>query len=162
MNKAFLTVGMIFLGLIAFLLINVISNYSTGSELDYYLVKETAESSMQDAVDMSYYRQTGQIRMDKDEFVESFLRRFADSVDMTRGYRIGFYDLNETPPKVSIKVESSTVLSFDNSKIDMVTTMDGILQTKYKHNQYTTNSNNNQYSAKNCNKIPNTCLEGSE
>ena len=52
MNKAMLTVGIILLSLVALLMINVISNYSTGSELDYYLLKETTEASMSDAVDV--------------------------------------------------------------------------------------------------------------
>ena len=56
MNKGMLTVGIIILALMGLLLINVISNYSTGSELDYYLVKETVEASIEDAVDVKYYR----------------------------------------------------------------------------------------------------------
>ena len=94
MNKGMLTVGIIILALMGLLLINVISNYSTGNELDYYLVKETTEAAIEDAIDIKYYRDNGAIRMDKDKFVESFLRRFADSVDNTRNYKIGFYDLN--------------------------------------------------------------------
>ena len=46
MNKGMLTVGIILLSLIALLLINVLTNFSTGSELDYYLVKETADAAM--------------------------------------------------------------------------------------------------------------------
>jgi len=56
MNKGMLTVGVILLSLIALLLINVLSNYSTGSELDYYLVKETTDAAMVDAIDESYLR----------------------------------------------------------------------------------------------------------
>ena len=41
MNKGMLSVGIILLSVIALLLLNVLSNYSTGGELDYYLVKET-------------------------------------------------------------------------------------------------------------------------
>lgn len=52
MNKGMLTVGIIMLSLMALLLINVISNYSTGGELDYYLVKETTEAAMEDAIDL--------------------------------------------------------------------------------------------------------------
>ena len=47
MNKGMLTVGIILLSLIALLLINVISNYSTGGELDYYLLKETTQMSLE-------------------------------------------------------------------------------------------------------------------
>ena len=88
MNKGMLTVGVIMLAIMALLLINVISSYSTGGELDYYLVKETTEAAMEDAVDMEYYRLNALYRMDKEKFVESFLRRFADSVDNTRSYDI--------------------------------------------------------------------------
>ena len=89
MNKGMLTVGIIILALMALLLINVISNYSTGSEVDYYLVKETANAAMQDSIDYLYYRKNGLIRMDKEEFIESFLCRFADSVNDRRSYKIG-------------------------------------------------------------------------
>lgn len=139
MNKGMLTVGIIMLAVMALLLINVISSGSSGSELDYYLVKETTEASMIDAIDVSYYRQTGQLRMDKDKFAESFLRRFADSVDNTRNYKIGFYDMNETPPKVSVKVDSSTVLSFEGSSALISTNIDSILESKYENDQYTEN-----------------------
>ena len=112
MNKGMLKVGIILLSIITLLLINVLTNYSTGSELDYYLVKETTDAAMEDAIDTYYLRTCGVYRLDKEKFVESFLYRFADSVDNTRSYTIGFYDINEVPPKVSVKVDSLTALSF--------------------------------------------------
>lgn len=146
MNKGMLTVGIIILALMGLLLINVISNYSTGSELDYYLVKETAEAAMEDAIDVKYYRDNYALRIDKDKFVESFLRRFADSVDNTRYYRIGFYDLNEVPPKVSIKVDSSTVLSFDSQSLIMSTQYDGIVESTREEDYYMTQENSDNTS----------------
>lgn len=131
MNKGMLTVGIILLSLMALLLINVISNYSTGGELDYYLVKETTEAAMEDAVDLEYYRLNSLIRIDKEKFVESFLRRFADSVDNTRSYYISFYDINEVPPKVSVKVDSLTVLSFSGEAANISTNVDAIIETDY-------------------------------
>ena len=132
MNKAMLTVGIIILSLATLLMINIISNYSSGSELDYYLVKETSEAAMVDAIDVKYYRENGLLRIDKEKFVESFVRRFADSVDTTRNYQLSFYDLNEVPPKVSVKVDSSTVLSFKGSDLKMSTKLDAILENTYK------------------------------
>ena len=73
MNKGMLTVGMIVLAISALVLINVITNSSTGSELDYYLVKETAEAAIEDAIDIKYFRDNGTIRMDSEKFVENFL-----------------------------------------------------------------------------------------
>lgn len=139
MNKAMLTVGIIILSLATLLMINIISNYSSGSELDYYLVKETSEAAMVDAIDVKYYRENGLLRIDKEKFVESFVRRFADSVDTTRNYQLSFYDLNEVPPKVSIKVDSSTVLSFKGSNLEMSTQLDAILENTYKTDPLVTN-----------------------
>ena len=90
MNKGMLTVGIILLSLIALLLINVLTNFSTGSELDYYLVKETADAAMEDAVDQVYLRTCGLYRIDKEKFVENFVYRFATNVDNTRNYNIKF------------------------------------------------------------------------
>lgn len=139
MNKGMLTVGIILLSLIALLLVNVLTNYSTGSELDYYLVKETTDAAMEDAVDDVFLRECGLHRIDKEKFVESFLYRFANSVDSTRDYKINFYDINEVPPKVSVKIDSLTVLSFnakENGKktkeaADITTSYNAILETPY-------------------------------
>ena len=141
MSKGMLTVGIIILALAALLMINVISNYSTGSELDYYLVKETTDAAMEDAIDYTFLRTCGLYRIDKEKFAESFIYRFANSVDGTRGYRIRFYDINEVPPKVSVKVDSTTSVSAGNIKDkgdvtqgDISTSYDAILETKYLTN----------------------------
>ena len=142
MNKGLLTVGIIFLSLIALLLINVLTNFSTGGELDYYLVKETADASMKDAIDPIYYAKCGLYRIDKEKFVENFIYRFADNVDNTRDYELRFYDINEVPPKVSIKVDSLTVLGFkakngdktETKGANISTSYDVILETNYHTN----------------------------
>lgn len=135
MNKGMLTVGIILLSVIALLLLNVLTNFSTGGELDYYLVKETTDAAMEDAIDYGYYRNCGLYRIDKEKFVENFVYRFAKSVDNTRNYDIKFYDINEVPPKVSIKVDSLTVLSFNSDKgktaADISTSYDAILESNY-------------------------------
>ena len=137
MNKGMLTVGIIFLAVIALLLINVLTNFTTGGELDYYLLKETTDAAMTDAIDIAYYRENQLPRIDKEKFVESFLRRFANSVDTTRSYSIKFYDINEVPPKVSVKVDSLTVLSFDGKAANISTKVDSILETKNIGDPYT-------------------------
>ena len=137
-----LTVGIIFLALIALLLLQVLNNYSTGSELDYYLVKETTDAAIEDSLDKVFYSTCGVYRLDKEKFVESFVYRFVNSVDGTRSYTIGFYDINEVPPKVSIKVNSMTALNVragtnDSGKeinADISTSYDAILETKYLTN----------------------------
>ena len=136
MNKGILTVGIILLSVIALLMINVLTNFSTGSELDYYLLKETTDAAMEDAIDLVYLRTCGLYRIDKEKFVENFIYRFANGVDSTRDYEIRFYDINEVPPKVSVKVDSLTVLGVkvDNGQAeaaDITTSYDAILETNY-------------------------------
>ena len=102
-------------------------------------MKETAEAAMIVAIDVKYYRENGLLRVDKEKLVESFLRRFADSVDNTRNYQVAFYDLNEVPPKVSVKVDSSTVLSFNGDNLEMSTHLDAILENTYDEDPLVTN-----------------------
>lgn len=104
MNKGMLTAGIILLSVIALLLINVLTNYSSGSELDYYLVKETTNAAMTDAIDYDYLRTCGLPRIDKEKLVESFILRFANNVDGSRGYKISFYDINEVLQRLVLKL----------------------------------------------------------
>ena len=119
MNKGMLTVGIILLSIIALLLINVLSNYSTGSELDYYLLKETTDASMADALDNTYLRTCGLYRIDKEKFVESFLYRFASNVDATREYKIGFYDI---PKYIKQTLDAHT--SIENATLEQILEVD--------------------------------------
>lgn len=137
MNKGMLTVGIILLAVIALLLINVLTNFSTGGELDYYLLKETTDAAMVDAIDTGYLRDNQLPRIDKEKFVESFLRRFAENVDATRTYDIKFIDLNEIPPKVSVKIDSNTVLTYNNETTTISTQIDQIVETEAKKDAYT-------------------------
>ncbi len=127
-----LTVGIILLSIIALGVINVIQNYTTGQELDYYLLKETTEAAMEDAVDLSYYREQSIIRMDKEKFAESFIKRFSRSVDDRRSYEISFYDVNEIPPKASVEVKSATSKSFYSGAVDITTKLDMIVESNNK------------------------------
>lgn len=138
MNKGFLTVGIIIMAIIGLLLINIISNHSTGGELDYYLVKETSEAAMEDALDSNFYARNGVLRMDKEKFVESFIRRFANNVETSREYNIGFYGVNEVPPKVSIKIDSNTTLNFKGETLPITTSINQLVETSYSKDPYIT------------------------
>ncbi len=135
MNKAYLLVGVIVLSLLTLATINLINNYSTGNELDYYLLKETTQASMMDAVDAAYYTERGVYRIDKEKFVENFILRFAANVDNSREYDIKFYDINEVPPKVTIQVDSmnNSLTPDGKSNINISTKIEGILETNNKN-----------------------------
>ena len=139
MNKAMLLVGIIMLAMFTFGVINIASSYQTGNELDYYLLKETTEAAMIDAVDIGYYRLSGGLyRMDKEKFTESFVRRFAQNVANTRDYDIKIYDINETPPKVTIKIDSNTSTSFNGDTLKISNKISSIMETNYISNELTT------------------------
>lgn len=135
MSKGMALVGIIILGVLTLAVVNIVQNYQTGNELDYYLLEETTEGAMLDAVDTSYYRVSGILRMDREKFLESFVRRFAENVNRDRNYKIRVLDLNETPPKVSIQVGSNTVATFVGEDFDIVNKIDAILETKYEEDR---------------------------
>ena len=136
MSKGMLIVGIIILAIITFGVVNIVQNYQTGNELDYYLLKETTEAAMTDAVDVGYYRLSGLLRIDKEKFVESFVRRFSQNVSNSRTYDIRFYDINETPPKVSVLVESETSAAVNGESFSLSNKVDFILESKYHDNKY--------------------------
>lgn len=139
MNKPMLLIGIIIMALMGFFAVNMVTSQQTGSELDYYLLKDTTEAAMNDAIDYDFYSNNGVVRMDKEKFLESFVRRFADSVDGTRDYNIDVYDLNETPPKVSVKISSNSSSASKNNSTDITTNVDMIIESKNKTDTYTTN-----------------------
>ncbi len=136
MSKGMLVVGIIILSIITFGVVNIVQNYQTGNELDYYLLKETTEAAMTDAVDVGYYRLSGLLRVDKEKFVESFIRRFSQNVSNSRTYDIRFYDINETPPKVSVLVQSETAASVNGESLSLSNKVDVILESNYYDNKY--------------------------
>lgn len=72
MSKATLLIGVLILALFTFGVVNLVQNYQTGNELDYYLLKETTEAAMTDAVDIGYYRLSGLLRIDKEKICGKF------------------------------------------------------------------------------------------
>ena len=132
MSKGVMAAGIIMLGILTFGLINIISNYTSGNELDFQLLRDTTESAMLDAVDLGFFQTSGgQIRMDKEKFVEGFVRSFAQSVNTDRNYLIEIYDINETPPKASVRVGSSTLATFADVSFSIENRVDAIIETKY-------------------------------
>ena len=95
------------------------------------VIKEITEASMIDAVDYSYYRKYGEIKINKEKFYESFFRRFAETTSLNTTYTVSFYGVYEAPPKASVEIKSKsntfTVLG-DATTVDMVERIDSILE----------------------------------
>ena len=133
MKESFWGVFVIMLGVVSIAFIYFFQTYTNTDEQNYILLKEITEAAMYDAVDLSSYRSSGTVRIDREKFVENFLRRFSESVTLGNTYVIEIYDVNETPPKVSLKVSTklqSNVTS-ELMDFDIVNRLDAILETPY-------------------------------
>lgn len=150
------------LGLLGIVLINIFGNVIVSNEQDYYLLKEVTEAAMIDAVDMKSYREgigwdgitmdtdkkdsmhceaniPGTIRIVEEKFVESFVRRFAESAQLNKTYRIEIHDIDECPPKVSLTLVAIQNFDFVGffgkrslkvSQQDITNSLTGILENR--------------------------------
>lgn len=108
MKWSFATIGVVILGLFGVSIILLFQNVTTSNESDYYLLKEVTEAAMIDSIDIPYYRETGDLKIVREKFVENFTRRFAEStILVSGGYTIASYDIMETPPKVSVVIDTN-------------------------------------------------------
>ncbi|MDD2377906.1 MAG: DUF5411 family protein [Bacilli bacterium] len=133
MKESFWAVLVVSIGIIAILFVYLFQTLTNTDEHNMVLLKETTEAAMYDAVDLAAYRKNGVIRIDREKFVENFVRRFAENASLARTYVIEIYDINETPPKVSLKVSSTekgTVVS-ETMNFDIVNRLDAILETPH-------------------------------
>lgn len=131
MKESFWGAAVVVIGIISIFLIYFFQTITTTDEHNYHLLKEATEAAMYDALDLATYRKTGEIRIDREKFAENFLRRFAESASLSRTYRVDIMDINETPPKVSIRVNSlkSTSATGEVFQFDITNTLDAILET---------------------------------
>lgn len=133
MKESFWGIMVVMLGVISVAFIYFFQTYSNTNEQNYILLKEVTEAAMYDAVDLASYRTTGTVRIDREKFVENFLRRFAESVTLGNTYVVKIYDVNETPPKVSLQVSTKLQTNVANEimEFDIVNRLDAILETPY-------------------------------
>ena len=81
--------------------------------------------------------------INKEKFIESFVRRFANSAQLNRKYRIIIHDIDECPPKVSVTLIATQEFSFVSffegignsdtkfeTEADIVNTLTAILESK--------------------------------
>ncbi len=134
MNSSMWMYFFMVMGILGIVLINIFGHVVISNEQNYYLLKEISEAAMVDAVDLKAYRDgvgwdgvtedtdpesmhclegiPGTVRIVKEKFVESFVRRFANSADLSRKYKIIINDIDECPPKVTVTLVSTEKFSF--------------------------------------------------
>ncbi len=159
MNSSMWMYFFMVMGILGIVLINIFGHVVISNEQNYYLLKEISEAAMVDAVDLKAYRDgvgwdgvtedtdpesmhclegiPGTVRIVKEKFVESFVRRFANSADLSRKYKIIINDIDECPPKVTVTLVSTekfSFLSFFKVEYDtdenIVNVLTGILENK--------------------------------
>lgn len=135
MKESFWGVFVVLIGLVCVFFIYFFQDMTNTDEHNYNILKESTEAAMVDSLDLVAYRDEKIIRIDREKFVENFLRRFAEDASLSKTYVITIYDINEYPPKVSLKV-GSTAGGADPSggtiyNFDIVNRLDAILETPY-------------------------------
>ena len=137
MKESIWGTAILILGVVAIAIIWFFANVTRTDQHNYNLLKETTEAAMMDSIDIAAYKVDGTIKIEEEKFVENFIRRFAQSADLSNTYVIEIYDVNETPPKVSLRVSSkkqdNSTTSMPNGEIiefDIINNIDAILETK--------------------------------
>jgi len=130
MKESFWGIMILVFGVVSIIIVYFFQSMTNTDEHNYTLLKEATEGAMIDALDLAYYRKTGIVKIDQEKFVENFTRRFAESAQLSRTYVIKIYDINETPPKVSLQVSSSedTNVTGEILEFDIVNRLDAILE----------------------------------
>jgi len=133
MNESFWGIGVISFGIIGVFFILFFQDVTNTDEHNYNLLKETTEAAMYDAFDYAKYYDDGTVKIIREKFVESFVRRFAENATLANNYKIKIYDVNETPPKVSLSVASSKTAGFTGEVVEfnIPNRLDAILETPY-------------------------------
>ena len=131
MKNALWGYWLVLLGIFIVVIMLLVQNLTTSSTQDYYLLKEITEAALVDAVDYSYYRTFGEIKINKEKFYESFLRRFSENASTTTTYTVSFYGIYEAPPKVSVEIKSKSNtfnVMGDSESFDMVDRINAIIE----------------------------------
>lgn len=133
MHQSFWGILIVAAGIVSVAFIFFFQNATNTDEQNYALIKEVTEAAMYDAVDLVAYKTTGTVRIDTEKFVENFMRRFAESVTLGNLYVIDIYDVNETPPKVTLQISTKldSNVTGELMEFDITNRIDAILETPY-------------------------------
>ena len=125
------------LGLFGFLIIILFNEITVSNEQDYYTLKDAAEAAMIESVDVAYYRLTGEIKISQEKFVENFARRFTETSTFGQGnYEIEYYQISESPPKVSLRIVDRTnkynAYNVETTDFDIINELSAVLDVYEK------------------------------
>ena len=125
--------AIVVIGIVSIFFVYFFQNITNTDEHNYNLLKDVTEAAMLDSIDAAAYSK-GVVMIDREKFVENFVRRFAESATLSRTYEINIYDIVEPPPKVSLEVKSTekgNVTGGEILEFDISNRLDAILEIPY-------------------------------
>lgn len=142
MKYAYWGLGTVVAGLIGIVFIVMFQSITTNNETEYYVLKEAMEAAMIESIDIACYRDSNAegcgevIKISEQKFVENFTRRFTENISGdASSYKLEFYDIIESPPKVSVKVKGKTKSysiminsKNDDGSFDITNSLSGIIE----------------------------------
>ena len=134
MRESFWSAMIIIFGVTAILFVFFFQLVTNTEQQNYNLLKEVTEAAMLDAVDLATYRATSTVRIDREKFVENFVRRFAEGVNFATTYDVYIYDVHEEPPKVTLAIQTNAGnggLTEEKVDINITNRLSAILETPY-------------------------------
>ncbi len=78
--------------------------FKSTKEYDIILNHDINQEKMKDYAECDFL--VGEVKLNADVFVESFLRRFAENVNNSKSYTVTVQEVIEYPPKVSIRIDT--------------------------------------------------------
>ena len=131
MKEAYWGYWLVILGVFVVVIMLLIQNVTSNNTEDSYTVRQISEAAMIDAIDFAYYREYGELKINREKFIESFLRRFSETASLSNSYELTFAGIYETPPKTSVIIKSKTNTYFianDSETFDMENRVEAILE----------------------------------
>ena len=132
MKETYWGYWLIVLGAFVVIIMLLIQNVTSNNTFDESAVRRITEAALVDAVDYGYYRIYGELKINKEKFIESFSRRFAEEASIRTEYEILITGIYEAPPKVSVEVNSKTgkfIVGTSSEDFDMTSRDNFILET---------------------------------
>ena len=137
-----------------------VQGITTNTTQDRYAIREMVEASMLESVDYAYYRDYNEIKINKEKFMEVFIRMTAEVMGSNDTYEVNFYAIYEAPPKVSVEVKSNSGTNFIPGSGDYDTTsrIDAVIQIHAEQttttDDYVDDSNDNNDDTPNSQREP--------
>lgn len=93
--------------------------YKFSSKEEYNLVLKTENLNYETVSNCDLL--VGEIKLNKEVFTESFLRRYAENINNNKNYQVTIQEVIEYPPKVSVRIDTFDTYSAGGSREESFT-----------------------------------------